>query len=364
MLLLVVVSSAACQKSFARLAPSFTKQPTSNSAAATAPPAKIVDKEYEEYRLQVLDRFVKQDYGWIDQEAHRLRLSKDRLPGGYWKLRALYAGVEEPSLGDKASDGDWEDLLQGLAGWVKSKPDSVTARVSLASAWRGYASKARGSGYSDTVSRAAWDVYGKRLENAEQAIADAAQMKEQCPYWFVIALQVGYGQQRDRESLEKIFEAGTTLEPTFYYLHQVKAIHLLPRWGGQEGDWERFADESALKIGGHQGDIVFFGIFSSMYATDPMLMNTHQKWVPKLLDGFRSIEKLYGPSRHRLNEAAYFSVFGNDLQAKRELFARVGDEPDETVWRSKRNFEIYRQGVERQVKAVAAQAQQQTQQKN
>jgi hypothetical protein len=285
-----------------------------------------------------------------------VRLNKERLPGGYWKLRALYAALEEPPLGNMASDGDWEDLFQSLTAWTNLKPDSVTARVASADAWKNYAWKARGAGYADKVSEAAWPVFEKRLENAQQALADAVRLKEQCPYWFVVAVAVGRAQQRDRESLEKIFQAGVQIEPTFYYLHQEKATYLLPRWGGQQGDWERFADESALKIGGHEGDIVFFGIYSQMLTYEGMqLMNTNQKAAPRLLNGFRSIEKLYGASRRRLNEAALFSVFGADRQAVKELFARIGNDPDEHVWRSRQTFEVFRQGIEQPANATRAQ---------
>src|SRR5215831_414274 len=206
-LLLAVLSSAACQRSFARLAPAATDRAAvkSSPANAPAPAAPVVDKEYEAYRQQVLQKFVKQDYDWIDQEAHSVRLKKERLPGGYWKLRALYAAMEEPARGDKASDGDWEDLLKNLTTWTNSKPNSVTARVASAEAWVNYAWKARGNGYADKVPEAAWPVFEKRLGNAEQALADAARLKEQCPYWFVVGLTLGRAQQRDRDWLEKIF---------------------------------------------------------------------------------------------------------------------------------------------------------------
>ena len=353
-LLILIASSAACQRSFASFDRSGSNRISTSSSPAA--PRAIVDKEYEEYRQQVLKRFQDKDYSWIDQEAHRLRLKKERLPGGYWKLRALYAAIENPAAGQNASDGDWEDLLQRLNAWATANPKSVTARVALGMGWKDYAWKARGDGYADSVSQAAWDAFEKRLGKAQQALTEAVSLEERCPYWYFTALWVGIGQQRDRNTLERIFQAGVQLEPTFYYLYQVKAMYLLPRWGGAEGEWERFADDSALKIGGHEGDIVFFTIYSQMLSTHGMqLMNNHQQAVPKLLAGFRSIEKLYGSSRHRLNEACFFSVFGPDGEAANELFSKVGDDYDEGVWRSKQSFEVFRQGTQQRAQAAKAQ---------
>lgn len=360
-LMLAIISSPACQRSFAKLDLESSFRSTASASSPMTPAPKIVDKEFEQYRQQVLQKFREKDFSWIDREAHKARVSKERLPGGYWKLRAVYAALEEPPLQDNATDGDWEDLLQELSAWSKAKPDSVTAKVALASAWKGYAWKARGKGYSDAVTDIAWQVFGKRLDSARQALIEASSLEERCPFWFVTAMWVGIGQGWDRGALDKIFDAGEILEPTFYYIYQTKATYLLPRWGGRDGEWERFAETSALKLGGNQGDIVFFGIYSQMLTMHGhSLMNTHQKDVPKLIAGFRSIEKLYGASAHRLNEACFFSSFGNDLATTGEFFTRIGENYDESVWRSKKNFDIYRQGYELRAKSTQVQPQNST----
>ncbi len=350
MLVLVsaIASGSACQRSLGKvnlLHESAAKpQMSFASTSPTSPQTKVVDKEYEAYRQQILQRFLKKDFSWIDQEARKVRSSKERLPGGYWKLRALYAAIEEPA-GENPGDGDWEDLIQELVHWSEQYSQSVTAKVAMATAWKGYAWQARGAGFSDTVSAAAWEAFNKRLATSAQILSEASALNERCPHWYVTALWVGIGQSWDRPALEKIFEAGVKLEPTYYYIYQAKASYLLPRWGGTEGEWERFAEASALSLGGNQGDIIFFTIYSQMLTMHGMsLMNTHQKAVPKLIDGFRSIEKLYGAAPHRLNEACFFASFGNDLKTTSELFDRIGNSYDESVWHSKRTFEIFREG--------------------
>jgi hypothetical protein len=184
------------------------------------------------------------------------------------------------------------------------------------------------------------------LASAAAVLKEATTLEGKCPHWFVIALWVGIGQSWDRQAFEQVFEAGVELEPTYYYLYQVKAMYLLPRWFGREGEWERFAEESTLKVGGDQGDIVFFDIYSNILTMhDLTFMNTHYKACPRLLNGFRAIEKWYGASLHRLSEACYFAMTSGDQKTREELFTRIGDDYDETVWRSQQNFEMFRGGI-------------------
>jgi hypothetical protein len=325
----------------------------SSSAQQTkpAPPAapdgksstKLIDKEYVAFRQEVLEKFLKSDFAAIDSQASQLRVSKERLPGGYWKLRAVYDAIEAPETGDQASDSLWQKHLQRLERWGKEQPQSITAKVALASAWKGYAWKARGAGFAESVDRAAWGLFGKRLESAAAVLEEARALAEGCPHWFVITLWVGIGQNWDRQALDQVFDAGIALEPTYYYLHQVKATYLLPRWGGEEGEWERFAEESTARVGGEQGDIIFFAIYSQMLSQhDLTFMNTHHQAGPRLLRGFRAIEKLYGASAHRLNEACYFSITAGDEKTRKELFTRIGEDYDQSVWRSRQMFDIFR----------------------
>ena len=356
---LVVAASTACNlaelnRARLRVAKAQARASTNKDRSATAArrPKEIADKHRDDYQREILKRLAASDFSWIDQEASRVRLSKERLPGGYWKLRALYRALEQPA-DDVQSDGAWEDLIDRLSEWSKQRPQSVTAKVALATAWQMYAWNARGGGYANGVSQAAWKAFFERLEHSSTILKEATTLREPCPEWYVTAIWVGIGQQWDRKDLDRIFAAGVELEPTYYYLYQAKATYLLPQWGGAEGEWEQFAEESALKLGGHQGDIVFFGIYSQVRSvSDLPFMNSHQQAIPRLIAGFRSIEKLYGSAPHRLNEACFFASLGNDLATANELFNRIGEDYDESVWFSKQNYDLFRSGAQMRAKAT------------
>jgi len=324
---------------------------TSSSSLSQRVHKGVIDKDYVAYRQNVLQKFVNGDFAWIDQEASNLRVTKKRLPGGYWKLRALYDALEEPQTEAEASNGDWETQLTKIQGWMNRYPNSITARVALAANWKVYAWKARGDGRSGTVTENGWALFNSRLTTAARVLSDAAALDEKCPHWFLISLWIAIGQSWDRVAFERLFEAAVKLEPTYYYLYQAKATYLLPRWFGQEGEWERFTEESTLKVGGHEGDIIFFAVYSQMLSLhDISFMNTRTLAWPRLLGGFRSLEKLYGGSPHRLNEACFFASGAGDTRTAVELFRRIGEDYDQTVWRSKSFFEMIRQAALARVK--------------
>ncbi len=105
----------------------------------------------------------------LDCLADRLRSSKERFPGGAWKLHVLYEGLENPvQYPQHPTEMDWDALLRRLKEWVAVHPMSLTARVALASAYVDYAWYARGNGYIDTVSESGSRLFGERTAEARR----------------------------------------------------------------------------------------------------------------------------------------------------------------------------------------------------
>lgn len=331
---------------------------TSSKSAPSPKPSKPLSSrdtpETANYEALIRKNWTTSNFEWLDKEAARLRVSKDRLPGGFWKLRAFFRTLEEPVVQSEATDADWEAHIAKLEQWAKAKPTSITPQVLLVDSWENFAWKARGTGFSNTVTDEGWKRFRTRTEKAEQLLTASSRLSEKCPEWYLAGLTLARSQGWERAEMEQMFAEGTALEPTYYYLHQAKAGYLLPRWYGEEGEWERFAEEAANKIGGEQGDVVFFTIYSNMMSYHGLdFMNTHQREAKRLMSGFRAIEKLYGPAPLRLNEAALISFFAGDPQTSAELMKRIGDDFDESVWRSKTNFDVFKQGATRMSEAAA-----------
>ena len=89
----------------------------------------------------------------LDCLANRFRSSKERLPGGAWKLNVLYEGFGKPGPISASSHGKGLERLSASPQGVGCVSAQVPYRTrSLASAYVDNAWNARGNGYIDTVS--------------------------------------------------------------------------------------------------------------------------------------------------------------------------------------------------------------------
>jgi hypothetical protein len=312
------------------------------------PPRRPVplDGQFSDCVRDIREQFKRQQFGVIDRQARKARTNRERMPGGYWKLNAIYTAVSDPEGEVQATDGQWEDHIAELRAWVRAQPKSITARVALANSLIDYAWKARGTGFSGTVTEIGWKLFSKRLAEAERVLTEAGALREKCPHWYLLMLQLAQI-QGSAEQFEALFRQAVEMEPTYYYFYRVKATTLLPRWHGQPGDWEKFADVSAQEVGGYEGDIIFFLIYTHMSSYhDLTFMNEHHQAWPRLLAGFRGMEKLYGLSPQRLNEACLFAISLGDTQTAKELFDRIGNQYDLSVWHSIQTFEMFRESAQ------------------
>jgi hypothetical protein len=215
---------------------------------------------FRNYGRAVGELLRQEKFDQLDCIADSARTQKARFSGGDWKLRQLYNALEEPEHGVHATEEDWKDHLGRLKRWVAAHPESITARVAFAKAYVGYAWDARGNGYSDTVSDSGWRLFRERLEKARSILEEAAKLKRKCPEWYVVMQRIALGQAWDSESVSALLEKAVAFEPQYQTYYQMYAIYLLPKWRGEDGDSARFAQEAADRVGGEQGDALYFWI--------------------------------------------------------------------------------------------------------
>jgi hypothetical protein len=76
----------------------------SNSSVSKTP---VNDLEgFEVYVVRISQLLETGAYGQLDAEAQRIRVGKDRLAGGGWKLNTFYAAVSASSSGSDINGGD------------------------------------------------------------------------------------------------------------------------------------------------------------------------------------------------------------------------------------------------------------------
>lgn len=338
----LLILQTACQ-SHVGASPQTPASLSSNSPQQNTSATRLTGPDYEAYVQEIKRHWANNDYQWFESQARKLLGTKERLPGGYWKRRVLYRNIAG-LVNNQSSDELWLEHIARLENWATQRPTSAMPRIILAEVWRSYAWKIRGTGLAKTVKPENWAPFNERHDKASKYIAEAAALEEKCPEWYVGALLLARIEIPDRREFERLYEQAVTVEPHYYYFYQAKSGYLLPQWHGEDGEWERFAEVAANRVGGEQGDIILFTIYSEMLAQNGLdFMETRRLIAPRVLAGFRAIEKLYGATPQRLNEACLISFFADDNKTPAELMKRIGTAYDVRVWKDESMFNVYRQ---------------------
>ena len=284
----------------------------------------------DEYRDAVAQLLKQQKFGDLDCLADAARTGKTRFPGGAWKLRNIYLGLDSPRPGHPTQE-DWQQHLDLIEQWTDTNPRSITAPIALAESYVSYAWDARGDGSSSTVSDSGWKLFGERLAQAKTILDDASALASKCPDWYITMQQVAQGQSWELPKATALFQQAVAFEPGYQYYYRTQANILLPKWSGEEGDAARFAGESANRISGEAGDVLYFLIAERIVCACEDKEFSHFSW-PRLQNGFAALEKKYGTSLVSVNSFALMATNSGDWVIADSAFQRIGDNWDKEAW--------------------------------
>ena len=302
-------------------------------------------------------RMLKQsEFEQLDCVADQVRASKERFSGGTWKIHELYAGLYGPAQYpvEHSTQEDWSSLLERLTMWETARPKSITVRVALARAYIQFAYDASGQGYADTVSDSGWKLFGERIAKAKHILDEAATLPTKCPEWYADMLLIAQSQSWAIADVRALFEEAEKFEPFYYYYARAFSAYLLPKWSGQQGDTERFIKEIADRVGGDQGDILYFQVASSKYVICGCEGGPQMSWE-RIEKGFEASEKKYGVSMLNLNRIAYLAThYGKlDLYVADKTMTRIGEQWDSETWGKKEDFEAMKEWAAKSAPFVA-----------
>ncbi len=308
--------------------------------AAQAPPAddvsEIDSQPARVFRTTVREAFNREDFAQLESIATTVRGEKSRFTGGQWKLNAFYGTVQGPgSL--TSSDAVWMAHIERLKRWVAAFPESITPRVALAQAYIRYAWKARGNGFANTVTEANWKQFGERIASARSTLEQAKAMAANDPQWYRSMLTVALAQGWQRADEDDLVQAAIAAEPDYYSVYVAHAEFLLPRWYGKTGESEEFVRSSADRVGGQSGSVIYFMIAQTLDCCGSRNMLPALPWE-RVKEGFSALEGLYGSTNYQRNVMAYLAVRNHDEEFANRMFTRIGDNWNETVWKTKANF--------------------------
>ena len=278
---------------------------------------------------------VAEQFDDLDRAAETYRRDKTRLPGGNWVLRTFYEVLDAP----QATDKDAVDHLDHLQHWMKARPESITARIALAESLHRWAWVARGNGLAKTVTAEGWQLFGQRNKEVLAVLEGSRDMKTMDPEWYLEMMGVGVAEGWDETKMRDIFRRGVQFEPEYFYLYKNFANYLLPKWYGNLGDSAKFAKDSADKLGGERGDILYFQISTVLIKRGDGDFPVAQLDWNRIQSGYRAQTATYGGSRRAQNELAFMAYKYKDAAIAKQQFALVGDDWSREVWRDRQFFD-------------------------
>ncbi len=306
-------------------------------------PIKIVqsdiEKKVDAIQKNAYGLLLRKQYAQIEKQAAQMRRSRAILPDGRWELTYFYRGLA--FLPDSASDAEWVTWRDNIQSWVKHSPQSITARVALIRVLQDGAHRARGGGWASEVQNDQWQVVRERVALAEQAIKDSYAMRTQCPGWFAAAQGLALLTDWDRQQYDQFADEGIRLFPAYHDLHFTRVLYLLPRWNGDEGEWQQYVNRVADQIGGRAGDVFYARVFWSLQSVgslgkfheDPQL-----SWA-RVDKGYKTLMQRYPKSFGVVSSYTLEAVyFGKRAEVKTLMQRRIRNRAALDIWTTKDYF--------------------------
>jgi hypothetical protein len=313
---------------------------------ASAAGDEILKDEIGEQADALLAQLRDQKFAELEALEAELRGSKARFAGGGWKLYYFYDALSGGRISTNAAiNSDWLEIIGLLKAWRAASPNSGVPSLLLADAYTGYGWFARGTGRAATVSQARFDIFHDRVNQGAFFLTESRRLLPGNPQWFTTSLLIARASQWPKDRAYALFKQAMAVEPAYQHNHSMMAVFLLPRWFGEPGEWERFADESTGRVDGAAGSAIYNHIVLAVADTTGSKAFFEEYTVNwrKIQWSFADRERLYGADRRTVNAMCQLAGGINDKEMARRLMERIGDQWEQSVWRTRKRFDEYQE---------------------
>jgi hypothetical protein len=288
--------------------------------------------------MLLVNTFLKERFDDLERLVADWNNPDNRFADGRFKLRILTEGLKH-----RFAMESWDSDYQIIKRWRAKYPQSAGAAIAEAEYWYDYAWDARGHGYSDSVSKEGWKLFGERLHIAEKTLLESEDYASTNPAWYVLFLHVAEALQWPKESFLKFSDEGSQKYKYYYGIYFGTVEYLTPKWGG---DW-KLVDDYIKGVVEKTKDTEGNSMYARLYwAADcncgdkfNLFHDTLASW-PKMKKGFEDIMKLYPHSAWNLNQFASYACQAGDKETFQSLRFRIGKNVTPEVWRSNYSLDL------------------------
>jgi len=276
-----------------------------------------IDNKKSSTKLPSKALLKERKFAELDSAVAALQNDKTILPDGTWIRGRFYAALD--STQDAELEATWKQRVDLLRDWVKARPDSAPARIALGRLLISYGWKARGTGYSDTVSEESWKLFSARLGECKDTLMAC---KSRPAEWYTAMQLCALGLDWDATEYNKLVDEGLKKYPTYDPIILNKCYWLQPRWKGAAGEFEKYITDTANKRGGIAGDVLYARAAWSIDddTVHNVLNETKMQW-PRVKSGTLQIIKDYPDSVMAKGMLSILAVEVNDLKTAKSAFA-------------------------------------------
>jgi hypothetical protein len=312
------------------------------TAAKLRPAKDPIQEEIYKAKLETRQAYNNRRFDELETKVAALRTGKETYGNGSWKIAQFY---EAFACDDKEPESMWQLHDRIHQEWIAAKPTSIAARIAYADFLTDYAWRARGSGYADSVKEEGWRLFEERLANARKVLMEGRALQEKDPCWWMMAFTVALGQGWDLRSYDALVAEAHAFEPKFWGYDVSRAYSLLPRWHGEEGDWEAFAEKTAARPEGLGAELYARIVIRQRGFYENVFRETKASW-PRTKEGLTAMIEKYPESLGILSEAAILATHAQDQATAKAWYAKIGDRYLPSVFRKPERFVHYRHWAE------------------
>jgi len=175
----------------------------------------VVDNELGVFNKALISLMNARDFKGLEDFAAGLIRTKARFLAGDWKIEKFYDAI----FPGESFNVTPEQYLELLDSWAKAFPQSPTPLIAKAKFYDRLGWRARGGGFSETVTEFGWDEFHRQGQRAAEALKRAEKLKPRDPEYYVMLVKViGAHQGSDADMEEASNTAGA---PTMIKVEEI-----------------------------------------------------------------------------------------------------------------------------------------------
>jgi hypothetical protein len=284
---------------------------------------------------------VTEQYGMLDSIAAVLRERGTEFTNGDPAIYNFYI-----ALGRVGLNGGVEELENpaGMAAktillnnWLQ-KDRSGTALIVMAEHQSSLAQNARGTGWASSVTAAGWEGLHTHNELCSHYCDEAEAILPNDPHLADLRVSLALNQDTSSGAVLAIADKVHRNYPKYPFADCKAAFYFLPRWQGEPGDLERWANLVASRPDG-LGDEAYTRLaFSQAMSHDfGLLKETKLSWE-RIAHGYELMQKRHPNSQSNKSRWMYFLYMHGDMAGAAALYAHSIDF-DRMVWGRRSRFD-------------------------